>query len=374
MKLSHLAIVSAFLLPILAYATDGAAASSFDRLWSIATLYQDKANPWIEEVSLFGRIHANWAAEDYSAGEWSDWELRRVRAGVRLKFLEELELKSEVRFLPFEKPIYDGLTETTLSWMPTPAFRLSVGKQLPSYTLEGSVSANELPTVERSLFANTFWVGEDNFSTGVSVTGKAGGWQYYAALLSGETDKVFGRLDAGYYGVASLGYDFGKRLGLESAILKADYVYSDGNPGNTTPKPFSNTGTLGFDLKQGRFGLRANLGAGGGLGTQPDVRGLVLVPTYAITKKLELVARYTLLDSAGSNGIKSQRRYENEVPDIAGTRGDHYQAFYAGLNYYIYGHKLKVQSGVEYSEMRDSASDGGAFDGWSYLAGVRFYF
>ena len=34
-------------------------------------------------------------------------------------------------------------------------------------------------------------------------------------------------------------------------------------------------------------------------------------PTYAITKKLEFVARYTWLDSAGPHGIKPERRYEN---------------------------------------------------------------
>lgn len=348
--------------------------SAYDQLWSHAVLFKDKDNPLIQEVSLFGRIHANWGAQQFDVGDWSGWEARRVRTGLRMKFLNQFDLKTEVRFLPFEDTIYDGLTEASLTWTADPAFRISVGKQLPRYTQEGAISANELLTIERSLLASTFWVGEDNFSTGISFAGDAGAWQYYAALLSGETDKAFGKLDAGYYGIASIGYDFAKPLHLERALLRADYIYNDGDSGNTTPKPFSNTTVLGFDVKQGSYGLVGNVVRGSGLGKQPDVWGLVLIPTYAITKKLELVARYTFLDSKGTEGIKPQRRYESEVPDINGTRGDQYQALYAGLNYAFYGHKLKLQTGIEYSQMKDSANNGGAYEGWSYLTGIRFSF
>lgn len=348
--------------------------SSYDQLWSLATLYKDKDNPWLQEISLFGRIHANWASEQFDVGDWSDWEARRVRAGIRIKFLEQFDLKTETRFLPFNDPIYDGLTEASLTWDADPAFRVTVGKQLPRYTQEGEISSNELLTIERSLLANTFWVGEDNYSTGISFAGEIGAWQYSAAVLSGETDKAFGKLDAGFYGFAGIGYDFAKTLHIERAVLRADYVYNDGNTSNTTTKPFSQTALLGLDVKQGRYGLVANVAAGSGLGKQPDVWGLVLIPTYALTKKLELVGRYTFLDSNGADGIRPQRRYENEVPDINGTRGNQYQAFYAGLNYYLYGHKLKFQTGIEYSQMKDRAHNGGAYEGWSYLGGVRLSF
>jgi len=351
-----------------------AQSSVYEQLWSLASLYKGKDNPWVQEVSLFGRLHGNWASEQFDVGDWSDWEARRVRAGLRIKFLQQFDLKTEVRFLPLNAPIYDGLTEASLTWAPDPDFSVSFGKQLPRYTQEGAISSNELLTIERSLLANTFWVGEDNYSTGISLAGKAGAWQYYAAALSGETDKAFGKFDAGFYGVVSLGYDFAKPLNVERAVLRADYIYNDGDAGNTTTKAFSHTAAVGFDVKQGRYGLVADLALGSGLGTQPDIWGFVIIPTYAITKKFELVARYTFLDSSAANGIKPQRRYENEVPDINGTRGDRYQAIYAGLNYYLYGHKLKFQTGIEYSRMEDSSRDGGAYEGWSFLSGIRFSF
>lgn len=353
--------------------TPVAEASAFDQIWNLAKLYSNKENPYIQEFSIFGRFHENWASEQLNVGNWSDWEARRVRAGAQLKFLEQFTLKAEVRFQPLNSPIYDGLTETTISWSPDPAFVLTVGKQLPRFTAEGSISSNDLLTVERSLLANTFWIGEDNFSTGVSISGKAGNWQYFASILSGESNKNFGELNAGYYAVASIGYDFAKSLNVDRALLRADYVYNNGDKGNTVTKPFENTAVLGFEFKDKAFGLFADIARGSGLGTQPDVWGFVITPTYAITKQLELVTRYTFLDSGSANGIKPERRYENNVAAVTGTKGNRYQAAYAGLNYYIYGNKLKFQTGVEYSDMK-SVGAKGAFSGWSYLSGFRFSF
>ena len=42
---------------------------------------------------------------------------------------------------------------------------------------------------------------------------------------------------------------------------------------------------------------------------------------------------------------------------------------YIGLNYYIYGHKLKLMNGVEYSHL-----GGGDYDGYTFLSGLRFSF
>lgn len=56
-----------------------------------------------------------------------------------------------------------------------------------------------------------------------------------------------------------------------------------------------------------------------------------------------------------------------------GGRGDEYQAVYLGLNYYLYGHKLKLMAGTEYHNM-SGGGDGGDFDGWTTLVGLRMFF
>ncbi len=349
--------------------------SAFDRLWSLAALYKDPSNPYVEEVRVFGRLHGNWADEQTNKGDWEGFEARRVRAGLAVKFLDGFELKGEYRFVPSNEPIpaKPGLTDANISWSIDPRFKITVGRQLPPFTDEALVSSNELLTVERSNISNTFWIGEDNYSTGVSISGVAGAWQYYAGAFSGELDKAFSRFESGYYYVSGLGYDFKKELNLDHALLRADYVYNDGDPGNAAAKNFANTIDLDWELKKGRYGFNGTAIHGSGLGSQPDVWGFELMPTFAITKKLEFVARYTFLDSAGPGGIKAERRYENVVPGITGAKGDRYQAIYAGLNYYIYGHKLKFQTGVEYSTLRDSTGNSD-FDAWSFQSGIRFSF
>jgi phosphate-selective porin OprO and OprP len=94
---------------------------------------------------------------------------------------------------------------------------------------------------------------------------------------------------------------------------------------------------------------------------------VMAMPFFNVTDKLQAVARYTLLDSDGVNGL-SLNTYENRV---ARGSGDQYKETYLGVNYYFYGHKLKLQSGVEFGDMRDRANDGGAYSGLSWVTGLR---
>jgi hypothetical protein len=41
------------------------------------------------------------------------------------------------------------------------------------------------------------------------------------------------------------------------------------------------------------------------------------------------------------------------------------------VNYYIYGQKLELQTGIQYADMRDRADDGGAYSGVSWTTGFR---
>jgi phosphate-selective porin OprO/OprP len=91
------------------------------------------------------------------------------------------------------------------------------------------------------------------------------------------------------------------------------------------------------------------------------------MPWYSVTDKLQLVGRYTFLDSEENNGLRLAR-YDNVVTS---GRGDRYHELYGGLNYYIYGTKLKAQTGLAYARMRDRADDGGRHDGVSWTTALR---
>ncbi len=55
------------------------------------------------------------------------------------------------------------------------------------------------------------------------------------------------------------------------------------------------------------------------------------------------------------------------------TFGDEYLEAFAGINLFLYGHKLIWQNGVQYADMEDNAADGGRYDGWGFTSALRVY-
>ncbi len=111
--------------------------------------------------------------------------------------------------------------------------------------------------------------------------------------------------------------------------------------------------------------------ASGGNGADSDLFGFFIQPTYDIVPgKLQLVGRYAYSESDGATGVRPQNRYETPAGAL---RGDSYHAFYLGGQYFIYGDKLKLLAGVEYSILGQKDT-GDRYDGLTALAGLRFSF
>jgi phosphate-selective porin OprO/OprP len=61
-------------------------------------------------------------------------------------------------------------------------------------------------------------------------------------------------------------------------------------------------------------------------------------------------------------------RYARKIePSLAEEAHD----FFLGLNCYLYGHKLKWQSGLEYNVATDLATTGDKHYGWGLTTGLR---
>ena len=91
------------------------------------------------------------------------------------------------------------------------------------------------------------------------------------------------------------------------------------------------------------------------------------MPYLNITDKFQAVGRYTFLGSEDPNGLLLAT-YENRI--VRG-RGDEYNELYLGANYFFYGHKLKLQTGLLFADMNDRARDGGEYSGVSWTTGLR---
>lgn len=342
--------------------------STFDKIWRFSDWYRNDDNPVVQRVVFSGRFHHDLVRLDADQGDLSESNVRRLRLGPRITLFKNYTLHGEVELNPQERdPFYVRFTDLYAQWSPSGRLALTVGKQGVPFTLEGATSSKELLTIDRSNLANNLWFPQE-YMPGVSVSGRAAPWVYRAGVYSaGEANREFGEFSGGLFTLAVLGYDFAKSLDAKEALLSANYVYQHPDADNTFTRRLDHIGSLNFRFEEDRWGVRADVTAGSGYLGQSALWGVMAMPFVNATDKLQFVGRYTFLDSDDPNGVQLAT-YENRV--VRG-RGDTYNEFYAGANYYIYGHKLKVQTGLQFADMDDRANDGGEYSGVSWVTGLR---
>ncbi|MBU2341561.1 MAG: OprO/OprP family phosphate-selective porin [Alphaproteobacteria bacterium] len=345
----------------------GTDSDGFETLWSRPTVYDNDNSGPLDEVRIVGRVHLDNYILESDVRDESDFLVRRARLGVRARLFGRLEAHVQADIDLEGGPLYSRLTDAYLAWEFSEAAELAIGKQSVQFTLDGSTSSNELLTIDRSNVANNLWFTTE-YIPGISLSGRSGSWIYNAGVFSGgRAAAEFGDLDDGYFALVSGGYDFAALLGAQEAVLRADFVHNDPDDESELARPFERIGSLVFTLDQGNWGFSGDIAAGDGFAGQSDAWGTTLLPWIDLTDRLQLAGRYTYLESDGPNGLRLGR-YENVV--TAG-RGDRYREVYAGLNYFIYGHRLKLQTGLTYADMRDRADDGGEYEGVTWKSALR---
>ena len=342
--------------------------STFDRIWKFAEWYEDDENPVIQRVLFSGRFQHDFAAIDADEGDLDEWNVRRLRLGPRMTLFRRLTLHGEVELNPQERdPFYVRFTDLYAQWSRSSRLALTVGKQGVPFTIEGATSSKELITIDRSNLANNIWFPQE-YLPGVSASGRRAPWVYRTGVYSaGEANREFGEFNGGAVVLGVLGYDFAKTLGAKEALLAGNYVYQRPDPDNTFTRQLEHIVSLNFKFDANRWGLRADVSAASGYLGQSDLWGLMALPFVNVTSKFQLAGRYTFLESDDSNGVRLAT-YESRL--VSG-RGDRYNELYFGANYYFYGHKLKLQSGIQFADMTDRANDGGAYSGVSWTTGLR---
>ncbi|MCB1237329.1 MAG: hypothetical protein KDM91_19855 [Verrucomicrobiae bacterium] len=342
--------------------------ASFCDLFDLATLYENKENPFIQKFALSGRLQADAAFFDANQGDYDSLHWRRFRFGFKTKLFQDFTLHSEADLdLNDPDPLYHKLTDTYLEWSKSEELEVKIGKQGASFTADGATSSKKLIRLERSLLSNNLWFPEEYF-TGISASGEKNNWIYNIGIFSSDGGPEFGDFESGFFGLLSIGYDFADAFGLDKAVIRGDYV--NNNPtgeGDLNTRPLYQVGSLVGHFESGKLGLITDIAAGEGYGTQPNLFAVAIMPYYDVTDQIQLVASYNYVNSAGGNGVRLDR-YESR---IVGGKADEAHEFYAGVNYYLCGHNLKWQTGVEYTTASDSANDGGAYDGWGVSSGIR---
>ena len=343
--------------------------SAYDRIWDDFTRwYDDDSNPVVQRVLLSGRFHYDFARVDADQGDHDEWNVRRLRIGPRITFLRRFLFHSEVELDPQRHdPLYVRFTDFYVQWTKNARVVVTAGKQSAPFTLDGATSSRELLTIDRSNLANNLWFPQE-YLPGVSLSGRQAPWVYRVGVYSsGAMNREFGEFSGGTATLGVIGYDFSKRLDVREALLTGNYVYQHADRDNTFTRQLDHVGSINFRFEDARWGARADFSAASGYLGQSGMWAFQGMPFFNVTDRLQGVVRYTFIDSDEPNGIRLAA-YESRV--VTG-RGDEYNELYLGANYHFYGHRLKLQTGVQFADMNDRANDGGDFSGVSWTTGLR---
>jgi phosphate-selective porin OprO/OprP len=342
--------------------------SIYDKAWQRLPAYRNQENPVLQSLTVTGRFQYDYAAIQADQANHTEWNVRRLRVGAKSLLFKQFTLHGEIELNPQEaEPLYVRTTDLYLQWSKSARFKLTFGKHGVPFTMDGATSSKELLAVDRSNLTNNMWFPQE-YIPGVSTSGEVSNWVYHFGVFSaGSANREFGEFNGSAFSLALIGYDFAENLRVKEAVLAANYVYQNPDVNNTFTRQLQHTVSVNFKLETDKLGLRTDVSAASGYLSQSDLWGVTIMPFYNATSKLQFVGRHTYLKSDNPNGVQLAT-YENRT--VSG-RGDRYNELYLGANYYFYGHKLKLQSGVQFGSMNDRANDGGAYSGISSTTGLR---
>ena len=242
--------------------------------------------------------------------------------------------------------------------------KLKVGKQFAGFTLDGATSSKKLLTLERSVVADNIWFTQEYF-TGVSASGTIDGWNYNLGGFSADGGNEFGATDSGWFTLISLGRDVS-----ENTALRVDYVHNDPNyTGDVGTKKLTDVLSIVSQSEFGPWELHTDLSyaLGDDAQGQSDIFGLQVMPVYNFSETWQGVFRYSMVHCTDGPGA-SLGRYPKK--QLSGSKYEDIQDFFLGVNCYLYGHKLKWQTGLEYTIAQNN-STGDDYNGWGITSGIR---
>ncbi|MGB0774328.1 MAG: porin [Akkermansiaceae bacterium] len=396
------------------------------------TIYKNDDNPYVQEFGVFGRFQFQYAYVDGEGARgtgtqdfnYDTEEIRRLRLGVRLKFLKYFDLKANANLEADLAPTglesdhdveYADIYAATLTFDAQKAFGIQsldaldigIGKYKIGNNGEQGESSRKIKTIERSAISN--YAHPEN-STGIMLSAEKGDWDFALGMFSGDEEREFSAMDGSndvfYY--LHIGKKFDKpvwfsksRADLRVVVNGDDKANQGGSLSNPNPE---GSGTfdqdwvvsLSTESKRGRFALLTDViygENGGSYFTSKGVRrrnpdregsfwGVVILPSYELIEdKLELVFRYQYAHASEKEGFRIGSRYSRRAGssygftganDLSDGRGDSHHSAYLGLNYYLCKDNAKVMLGVEYDDLDSETQD--VYEGYTAWAAFRMFF
>lgn len=342
--------------------------STFDEIWNNAVIFGDREDKSELSLKLRGRYHGQGFNVDGDGAQDRSWEHRRVRLGADVNINEKWTFGFDFNMKrDSEDDTIENFDFISFSYKWSDNTEISFGKLRRSpLTREDGTSSNNIITLERSQLTSRFFM--DNLG-GLYVEHQSGDWTLGGGILNGNTEEDM-RLPT-FEGAMLLQANAAKQIN-DNTEVRFDYLYNPGDLDNNDVQPYEHIMSLNSESQFGKFGLITDLIYAAALPeASGDLYGVVFMPHYMLTQKVQIVGRYTWTGSDTDNGIRLLNRYDRRAVPEDFERGDKHQAVYFGLNYYLYGHKLKLMSGIEYSDFDSVLGNTSVLTG---SAAIRFYF
>ena len=328
------------------------------------------AGRFVQDIRVRGRVQTQFGYSDVSndegSSDYSTFEVRRARIGLRGNFENNFRAEVEANVVPGSAV---SVRSAYVQWREHKPAYIKVGYDKPITSLEENTSSASILTVERSLVSNTIAApGETN---GILLEGDLGTLYYGLGLFTAEDNTNSANESVEYMYNAMIGVNLDGALGEGSKLkIQGSYLASDDENSNAS---FEEIYVIGFHFAQGGFGLRAEYMLGDNDGTETS--GFYIMPSLMLSEKLQGVVRYEMSESDSDTGLRAASRYARRVDILeegAAQRGDEHWALYLGLNYYLNGDGNKLMFGVEVAELDNTSA--GTLESTSVYGAWRMLF
>lgn len=336
-----------------------------------ATVKAEANRNIVSSIRIRGRIQPQFGYsrarnEAGETEEYSTFEMRRVRLGAAGAIGEDWSFLVEANVTPDNV----NLQFASLRWRAFPEANIVMGFDRPIFGHEIYTSSAFLLTPERSNLSSTFLPSSRISLTGAQVQGSWEGFTYSAGVYNSE----IGTNTAGESSRFLFGGHIGgplPELGEVSQSFRLDYLQNEKEDSSLL---FVNKAVaLSHQMQWENLETRSEVMWGESFGGD-SVGGFYVMPAWSFNDQWQVVARYEWMKSRFDDGIRAPNRYIRRV-FADDRRGDRFDAIYAGINYFVMGHDLKFQWGLEWSDLRDTRTGSDErLHGITAIGGARLLF
>ncbi len=374
--------------------------SPADAVWSRAILFEDAANPWVQQIAIagmfdwqasYGKAEVDAVATTASKNiDLDNTRTRRARLGARLRAFRNTDLEASVEFAGDNE--YNGIEKLSARTEIAPGSSVQYGKFRPTFGPESS-DAPYSPYPDRSMLTNMVAPGP---SLGVMFNQLGQVWDYGFGWFSSDASSDIPSIEGDGFLAFNLSHTFVEPTG--KSVIRTrwhlDYIHNlDGSGSGSIPRynlagkrsangdqlvaqnpAFRHLFSTGISIDQGDFSFTGDFKLAKG---DTTAWGVTLSPTYwLIPGAVQLVGRYQYAGSDEAGSLVSSLGTSSDLAfdDSPFFIGDEFHSFYLGANLHLYQNKMTLMSGFEQIIIKDEQGEKFNTDAAIWHTGARVSF